>query len=729
MSDGEGAAVTSGQPIVPPGPLLETSPRRVGALFRGVDAAGIAVFRVAFGGILLSEIIRYLVGGHVEYLYAKPDFHFTFYGFDWVAPWPGVGMYVHFVVLGILAALLMVGLLYRVAAILFFLGFTYVFLLEQAYYLNHFYLVCLLGLLLVFIPADRAFSVRRWLRPGTPRTLPAWTLWLLRAQIGIVYFYAGVAKLNGDWLRGEPMRSFTPGLPAWARGEVVVYLISYGGLLFDLLVVPFLLWRKSRPIAFAVALVFHLANAFFLPFQIGIFPWYMIAATTLFFEPDWPRRAIAGLRRLFHRRSRSIAAAGPIAADAPVVSTGALHRRFVLILGGAYLVIQILLPLRHHLYPGDPGWTEEGNNFAWRMMIYNKQPEARFFARDPTTDTRWELDPSAYLSDFQRAIMPLRPDMILQFCHRVADDLRARGHENAEIRAYIKSSFNGRRNQLYVDPMVDLARESRSLRPKTWIKPLVVPFDEKKPVIETPSSYNGWAGFEIGSWVLVDEELTYGDTTVRARRKRQLESVGGVKMVAITNVSSDADGASQYGALVLGVVPAGLDMRLVETVPSRFSLGSREVPCEVETYAMHDEDDPWKARLSIWRSSDARVPYREAPDARPRLIPGIGLPSDVVRMTFDLEDRLLGEEGTYEIQVEDPAVDVHVGDRTLVCVHESCTISRRTPAGQTQASVDRWLSREVPNHIVKAVVRVSRGGRKTVLESTVIDFGVAAAGE
>src|SRR5207342_1729744 len=81
-----------------------------------------------------------------------------------------------------------------------------VFLLEEARYLNHFYLLCLISFLLVFLPAHRAFSVDAQLKPKLrSRVAPAWTLWLMRFQVGVVYFFGGIAKLNGDWLRGVPL--------------------------------------------------------------------------------------------------------------------------------------------------------------------------------------------------------------------------------------------------------------------------------------------------------------------------------------------------------------------------------------------------------------------------------------------------------------------------------------------------------------------------------------------
>ena len=266
-----------------------------------VDAASLAVFRIAFGLVLLWEVWKYVANGWVARYYVDPTFHFTYFGFEWVQPWPGPWMYVHVTALGVLAACIALGACYRLAAALFFLGFSYLFLLEQARYLNHLYLVCLLAFLLAVVPAHRAFSFDAWLRGlSGPVVVPAWALWILRFQVAVPYVYGGIAKLNGDWLAGEPVRTWLVERSAqsvlgpWLAQEWLVYTLCYGGLLFDLAIVPLLLWRRTRALALAAAIAFHLTNAYI--FSIGIFPWLMIAATLLFLPPDWPRQVVAILR-------------------------------------------------------------------------------------------------------------------------------------------------------------------------------------------------------------------------------------------------------------------------------------------------------------------------------------------------------------------------------------------------------------------------------------------------
>jgi vitamin K-dependent gamma-carboxylase len=283
-------------------------------LLEPVDISFLVFFRVVFGGIMLWEVYRYFTHGWISRYYIEPTVYFTYYGFSWIKPWPGEGMYIHFFVLGVLAACILTGFLYRIAATLFFLGFSYVFLLDQTRYLNHFYLVSLISFLLIFLPAHRALSIDALLRPKLrSKTTPAWTLWLLRTQVGIAYFFGGVAKLNSDWFHGEPMRTWLfplTKLPLFGplfQKEWVVYNFVFGGLLLDLFVVPLLLWRRTRPYAFLAAVLFNLLNAII--FQIGIFPWFMLGATLIFFPPDLMRRILRGIVRAF--------ASADAAADSP----------------------------------------------------------------------------------------------------------------------------------------------------------------------------------------------------------------------------------------------------------------------------------------------------------------------------------------------------------------------------------------------------------------------------
>lgn len=431
-----------------------------------VDIASQVAFRIAFGGILLWENCWFLLENQYLQGWIEPPFHFTYLGFEWIAPWPGTWIYVHIAVLGLLAVAIAVGWHYRIVSSLFFVGFTYLFLLEQARYLNHFYLVCLVSLLMIFIPAHHAFSLDvQSGRLARRRVVRAWTVWILRAQIAVVYFFGGVAKLNGDWLRAEPMRPWLadrtdmPILGRLFEFESSAWLFSYSGLLIDLLIVPLLLWKRTRIAAFLVALLFHLLNAWL--FDIGIFPWFMIAATTLFLAPDWPRRCF--------RRFASLRA---IDASIGIKSTLRPIGRTATTVLVVWLTLQCLIPLRHFLYPGVVHWTEEGHRFAWRMKLRHKDAEAWFHVKDPATGSSRTVFADSVLQPWQLRNMKTHPDMILQFAHYLAARELEAGRPGVEVRASAMATLHGRPLQLLIDPSVDLAAQPRSIRHMPWIVPL-----------------------------------------------------------------------------------------------------------------------------------------------------------------------------------------------------------------------------------------------------------------
>jgi len=429
-----------------------------------VDVASLAAFRCAFGLILVFEVVRYFDRGWVHEFYVAPDFAFTYPGFRWVEAWPEPGMTLHFALLGVAGLALAAGLACRVSAALCGLLLAYVFLLDQARYLNHFYLMVLLCFLLAVTDAGRVFSLGR--RPRAA-TAPRWQLALLRAQIAIVYVYAGLSKVNPDWLAGEPMRTWLgrrtdfPVVGPWFGDELAAWVFSYGGLAFDLLVVPALLWRRTRAAAVVASIGFHCTNAWL--FSIGVFPWMMLAATTLFLAPDWPRR-VPGAGRLLGGEPVPEARAGSSARGASNAVLAGL---------GLYLALQVAIPLRHLAYPGWVHWTEEGHLFSWRMMLREKDAAGVLVVANDAGEPIGVVRPRDQLPGWQAKPMLFRPELLRQFAQHVA--ARMREQERREVRVYsrVTVSLNGRERQYLVDPDVDLATEPWRLGPAPWIRPLV----------------------------------------------------------------------------------------------------------------------------------------------------------------------------------------------------------------------------------------------------------------
>ena len=430
-----------------------------------VDPSSIAVFRIAFGTVALIAIVRFFAYGWIDQLYVDPLHHFSYVGFEWVRAWPSPWMHLHFAALGALSIAIILGWRARASLVLFALGFTYVELIDKTTYLNHYYFVSLTALLLAFIPHDRAWSLDAR-RSGFGWT-PAWTVWVLRAQIALVYCFAGFAKLNHDWIvNAAPLRFW---LPQHAHLPVigplldetwVAYAFSWAGAAFDLTIVAWMLWGRSRPLAFAVLIVFHLITGQL--FLIGVFPYMMIAASLIFFSPDWPRRLLSR----FRTRSRTVDLPS---SSQPTTSTPSLLTRLAVLIALALLTVQIVVPLRHYLYPGPVQWNEEGYPFSWRVLLTEKVGHVEYRVTD-AQGRSWTESPARYLSPLQAERMTTQPDLILATAHFIRDHYAQQGRQ-VSVAADAFVSFNGRASQRLIDPDADLAREPQGIGPKPWILP------------------------------------------------------------------------------------------------------------------------------------------------------------------------------------------------------------------------------------------------------------------
>jgi hypothetical protein len=243
-------------------------------LLRPIDNAILVYFRF-FAGILLAwELVCDLLQGALQE-YTLSNFHFSYLFFEWVKPWPLLGMNLHFVLTIVTGCLVALNIYYRFASIVLFLGYALLFLMERSEYINHFYLYTLVSFWLMVLPLNKKRG-----------QAPAWILYLLLFHVSVVYFYAGIAKINPDWLSGNTMNHFlnSRGIDRPELGR----FFAWAGMLFDLLIVPLLLIRPTRIFAFICAAFFHTANA--LMFGLATFPWFALMMTAMFFDPSWPRK-------------------------------------------------------------------------------------------------------------------------------------------------------------------------------------------------------------------------------------------------------------------------------------------------------------------------------------------------------------------------------------------------------------------------------------------------------
>jgi len=432
-------------------------------LDRPTDAAGLAPFRILFGRRLLRQTIPFWPNAWLESLWLAPELHFTWAGLDWIRPLPGAWMYGLLAVQALAALALTLGYRTRAAALVFFVVFTYGELIDKALYLNHYYLVSLLTLLCAFVPVGAALSLDA--RRAGPRLVPAGAYTLLRAQVACVYVFAGLAKLGHDWLvLGEPLRTWLqahhdlPLVGPLLDTPAAALAMSWAGMLHDLLIVPAVLWTRTRTLAFVAAAIFHLA--IWLLFPVGVFSFVMLAALTLCLSPSWPRR-------LLRRWSRAPLTPTPTAAAPPTHSTS----RLTIWLATAWVALQILIPLRHLAYPGDANWTEQGFRFAWRVMLIEKTGQVDFTIETTSPPGRFAHLAKRDLTPLQIKMMSTQPDMIHDYAHHLADAYRARGFEGVRVYADAWVSLNGRPATRLVDPQADLASSPRGPGAKPWILP------------------------------------------------------------------------------------------------------------------------------------------------------------------------------------------------------------------------------------------------------------------
>ncbi len=431
---------------------------------RRTSIAPLVVFRICFGLMMMFSMIRFWSKGWIHSLYIEPTHHFTFYGFEFVSP-PGQYTYLLFLACTLSALMLALGLFYRFAAALLFLSFTYIELMDKSTYLNHYYFISLVCLLMIFLPAHRSFSVDARRRPQLAAGyLPNWQVDALKLMLGIVYIFAGLAKVNSDWLLNAmplkiwlPARNDMPLIGSLFNYDITAYVFSWAGCLYDLSIPFLLLYKRSRPFAYVSVIVFHVLTAVLFP--IGMFPLIMIVAALVFFPANVHQSILNGVRTLFGRVNTE--------QENQVTLHGSAALRWGFIV---FFAAQILLPIRHLAYPGELFWTEEGYRFSWRVMLMEKAGYAQFTVKDQTGQQA-VVNNSEFLTPLQEKMMSTQPDMILQYAHILRDHYTKLGFKNPAVYVDSYVALNGRLGNPLVMPGVNLAQQAESFHHKAWITP------------------------------------------------------------------------------------------------------------------------------------------------------------------------------------------------------------------------------------------------------------------
>lgn len=437
----------------------------------------LVTLRIAFGVLMFSSTLRFMLKGWVHDLYVEPTFFFTYYGLGFVQP-VGGWMYFIFFLMLVASVCITLGAWFRVSSVLFFLLFTYVELIDKTNYLNHYYMVSLTAGMLMLSSAHRCFSVDAWRTPTLEtKVVQGWQIDIFKLQFTLIYLFAGIAKINHWWLiEAMPLKLW---LPALAHLPIIggllsmvetAYAFSWFGMVYDVSIGFLLLYHRTRLWAYVAVIVFHVLTSILFP--IGVFPYVMICCTLIFFSSGFHHKLLLMINRLWQkmiptshdflseRRTNST----------PSIQTGISFLKTKWVLCGLYFLVQIVLPFRYMMYPGELFWTEQGYRFSWRVMLMEKAGHTTFTITDGRDSSRREwVDNSHHLTPQQEKMMSTQPDMILQYAHYLANVYTEKGFDQPIVQCQSYVTLNGMRSREFVDPNVNLATQKRGYTHKEWV--------------------------------------------------------------------------------------------------------------------------------------------------------------------------------------------------------------------------------------------------------------------
>lgn len=427
-------------------------------IFGQATIAPLIIFRVLFGLLMLASIVRFWAMGWIKSQYMDPKFYFPF--IEGITPVEGQGMYLIFFLMGLSALLITLGYFYRWATVSFFLLFTYVELIDKTNYLNHYYFVSIISFLLIWLPAHRRFSLDVWRNAVHPRhEIAVGFINIIKLQLGIVYFFAGLAKLNHDWLvHAQPLKlwlsaqTHRPVIGWLFQYKITAYLFSWFGMLYDLTIPFLLMWKKTLPYAYFFVVAFHLMTWWLFP--IGMFPFIMIAATIIFFSPEFHEKLLRRLEGIFKIPGKS------------VTTSGMYFKRVHITLFSVFFIAQIIIPLRCLAYPGNVFWNEAGYRFSWRVMLMEKAGQASFYIIEG--DKKHMVANYEYLTPQQEKMMATQPDMMIQFARFLKEEYKGKGFTDPQVKVESFVTMNGRPHRRFIDPHVDVASQSMYKR-TDWV--------------------------------------------------------------------------------------------------------------------------------------------------------------------------------------------------------------------------------------------------------------------
>lgn len=423
-----------------------------------IDNAPLVLFRIIFGFLFVCESFGAIATGWVKSNLVDVQMSFSHIYMDWLQPLPGVGMYIYFVFMGLVSIAVMLGYRYRWSMVLLTLLWSGVYYMQKTSYNNHYYLMVVICIYMCFLPAHKYASLDvKQSRVKEELAMPTYCSWILITQIALVYIYGTVAKFYPDWLDGTFVKLMYSSIDAPEFFKEIFtepwfYVgISYLGILYDGLIIPLLLWKRTRTWAVIASLVFHLFNSITL--QIGVFPYFALSFALFFYDPEFIREKFLKKKPKMNAEQYSFS-----------IPT------WKVVFWSVFMLFQLFLPLRHHIIDGDVLWTDEGHRLSWRMMLRSRSGYTYFNVVEKESGKKSQYPLEDKLSSKQRARLTTA-DMIWQMAQIIKKEYADKG---LDVAVYADSwvSINGREYSMFIDDSVDLASVSWSyFGHNEWILP------------------------------------------------------------------------------------------------------------------------------------------------------------------------------------------------------------------------------------------------------------------
>nr|XP_045599854.1 vitamin K-dependent gamma-carboxylase-like [Procambarus clarkii] len=262
-------------------------------LHRPCDPAALAATRVMFGVLMVLDVPQERGLGVADVKWGDPN-TCRFPLLSFLTPPPLPYMVLLYGLLLLCAALMVVGWRWRAVCTTFVACYWYVFLLDKTTWNNHSYLYGLLASILLVSDPHRCWSAEVGGDGLSGAShVPLWNYTLLRAQLFLLYFLAGVKKVDLDWLSGYSMQRlaqhwvFTPFRVFLTDDNIDFFVVHLGGFALDSSLGFLLFFDASRPVGLVLGAAFHLMNAQI--FSIGMFPWVCLVTLPIFCSTSWPR--------------------------------------------------------------------------------------------------------------------------------------------------------------------------------------------------------------------------------------------------------------------------------------------------------------------------------------------------------------------------------------------------------------------------------------------------------